>query len=462
MRTLRGAGTLVLLLLTAPVTLAAQSLRFRSITTGRYIQMRPLLYDSVNNDFVSGDRAYAAPVTQDLEINAWGLGVTGLRVYGLVRFRGSLGGSDLIWPRYQDHFDALWGFAELEREKYRVRVGRLQRRSELGLYAFDGGLATVRPRPNLRFEVYGGRGLARGFLEPYTSSQISSLDPVTPEKGSLLFGVSGWASAGPGTWLSALYQRELFSDRSGIISERVAFNGEATIGPHVVVAGYADADLALQEWGKARFSTMVRLPHEGRIEAAILRYRPLLPLNTIWGVFSPTGYSGASLSADYSPTHRLSLSASYTYRHYDPATDVTPFMPGLGDKSEMLTAGARWMHGNYQFSGQYHHLTGYGGGQSGADGEVAYDRGGQVHLGIFGTGFQQAEEFRVAYGTVLGTGFNGRAQITPACTVNGQLAKYWHTGTKGASAPDWGQLRALLGVEIVFGADPDRLPRSVR
>jgi len=462
MRTLRSGGLVAILLAGLPCVLSAQSFRFRSVATGRYIQLRPLVYDSINGTLASGDRTYAAPFTEDLEVNAWGLGMRGLRAYGLLRFRGSMGGSDLIWPRYGDGFDALWAFAELERNTYRIRLGRQQRRSEIGLYGFDGALATVRPRPNLRFEAYGGRGLARGFLEPYNSSQISGFDAVTPDKGSLLFGLSGWAAAGAGTWISALYQREITSDRSGLITEYIALSGEAAYGRHIVVAGYADADLASDAWGKARLSVMARLPRQVRVEVAAFRYRPILPLNTIWGVFSPEGYRGASVSVDYMPTHRLTLSASWNGRVYNPATDQTPHMPNLSDRSDMFTAAARYMWADIQLNGQYHHVTGYGGGQSGFDGEVAYDRGGQVRLGVFGTGFQQAEEFRVAYGTVLGAGLNGRAAISDRFNLRGQIAKYWQTGTKGSAAPDWSQLRGQLSVEIVFGASADRLPGSVQ
>ena len=459
MTTLRGVLALTLLLLAAPAqTLPAQSFRFRSVTTGRYVQLRPLVYDSSSDSFVAGDREYAAPVTEDVEVNMWGVGLPGLRAYGLFRFRGSVGGSELVWPRYDDHFDALWGFVELDRTTYRVRLGRLQRRSELGLYAFDGALATLRPRPNVRLEAYGGRGLARGFLEPYSSSAISSLDPVIPNTGSLLIGASAWVAPASGTWFSALYQREITSDRSGVISERVALDAEVAAGTHVVVAGYADADLAVGAWGKARLSAMVRLPRGGRVEVAGYRYRPALPLNTIWGVFSPEGYSGGSLAVDVSPTRRLTLAASYAFRRYEPASETTPFMRGIEDRSHLVTAGARWIAGDLQFSGQYRYLTGYGGGQSGGDAEVAFDRGGALRVAVFGTGFQQAEEFRLAYGTMLGLGCSGRAQVTPAVNVRGQLTRYWHTGTTGGAAPDWGQLRGLLALEVVFGSNADRLP----
>jgi len=60
---------LTLLLLAAPAqTLPAQSFRFRSVTTGRYVQLRPLVYDSSSDSFVAGDREYAAPVTEDVEV----------------------------------------------------------------------------------------------------------------------------------------------------------------------------------------------------------------------------------------------------------------------------------------------------------------------------------------------------------------------------------------------------------
>ncbi len=61
-----------------------------------------------------------------------------------MRGRAALG-SELVWPRYDDHFDALYAFLELERRYYRVRAGRQQRASGLGFYAFDGLTATARP-----------------------------------------------------------------------------------------------------------------------------------------------------------------------------------------------------------------------------------------------------------------------------------------------------------------------------
>ena len=455
MSTRRAGFVLALaLLVAAPRAAHPQAFRFRSTTTTRYIQLRPLVLDTTLNAFVSGERQYAAPITEDLEISAWGFGVEGLRAYGLLRFRGSLG-SQLVWPRYDDHFDAMWGYLELERTTYRVRVGRQQRASSLGFYAFDGALGTWRPQPNVRVEVYGGRGLARGFLDGYANTAISSIDPVIPDRGTLLAGASVWAAPSRGSSVSAIYQREITSDRSGLVSERAALDAQVPAGRHLRFSAYADADLAAGDWGKARLSGTLRLP-AGRLELAAFRYRPVFPLNTIWGVFAPQAYSGASATADYSPMRQLTLSGSYTYRSYTAATETTPFAFGMKDHTHVVTLGAQWVEGNYVFRGDYSYQTGYGGGQSGGGADLAYDRGGTWQLGLRGVGFQEAEEFRVASGTVVGIGADARARFAACCSVRGDLTRYWQTDTKGGSAPDWSQLRGTLTVDITFGASADR------
>lgn len=452
----RGALPLALALaVVAPRATHAQQFRFRSTTTGRYVQLRPLVLDTVLGTFVSGVRQYAAPLTEDLEISAWGFGVRGLRAYGLLRVRGSLG-SPLVWPRYDDHFDALWGYLELERTTYRVRLGRQQRASSLGFYAFDGALGTWRPQPNVRVEAYAGRGLARGILDGYANTAVSSIDPVIPDRGTLLAGASVWAAPSAGSTVSAVYQREITSDRSALVSERAALDAQVAAGRHLLFAAYADADLAGGQWGKARLSGALRLPSGGRVEVAAFRYRPVFPLNTIWGVFAPQAYSGASVTGDVSPLRRLTLSGSLTYRRYTAATETTPFAFGMSDHSSIVTVGAQWVEGNYVFRGDYSYQAGYGGGQSGGSAELAYDRGGTWRFGLRGTGFQEAEEFRVASGTVIGLGADARARLARCCAIRGDLTRYWQTDAKGGDAPDWSQLRGSLTVDITFGASADR------
>jgi hypothetical protein len=456
-----GLVLAVVLVAASPGVLRAQQVRVRSTTTGRYIEMRPIVLDTASDSLVAAGKQAAAPITEDLEISAWGLGVRGLRAYGFLRFRDALG-SELVWPRSTDHFDALWAFVELERESYRVRLGRQQRSSALGFYAFDGGLATWRPLPTLRLEGYLGRGLARGYLGPYSSSAISAMDPFIPNTGSVLMGASVWAAPMAGASLSAIWQRELTTDWDNTISDRAGFDAQAPVGRHLLVRGSADADLTTGDWGKSRLAVMARLPYRVNAEVALLRYRPLFGLNTIWGVFSPDAYSGFSLGADATVASALTLSASYSLRNYRPTTDVTPFYPTLDDQTHTVSVGGQYVSGDYLVRGSYRYVAGYGGGNSGGDAELAYDRGGLWHFGVTGMGFQEYEEFRVARGTVFGAGVNGRAQLAPWLSVRGDLTQFWHTSTEGGYGPDWSQLRGLFAAEITFGTSADRRTGGAR
>lgn len=96
----------------APRTLSAQSFRLHWTTTAEYVQLRPIQFDTASGVYDALPVAYAAPVTQDLEVSAWGLGMPGLRAYALLRGRAALG-SELVWPRYGDHFDLLAAYLEL-------------------------------------------------------------------------------------------------------------------------------------------------------------------------------------------------------------------------------------------------------------------------------------------------------------------------------------------------------------
>ena len=112
----RGGALLALAATTGgPRALRAQAFRLHWTTTAQYVQLRPIAYDSASGAYEALPVAYAAPVTQDVELSAWGLGVEGLRGYALMRGRAALG-SELVWPRYGDHFDLLAAYLELQRQ----------------------------------------------------------------------------------------------------------------------------------------------------------------------------------------------------------------------------------------------------------------------------------------------------------------------------------------------------------
>ncbi len=446
--------------------LSAQDLRFRTTTTGQYVQLRPLVQDTVGN-YVSAPLQYAAPITEDLEISAWGLGVQGLRGYALLRGRAAAG-SELVWPRYDDHFDALYAYLELERPTWRLRGGRQQRFSGLGFYAFDGLTATYRPLATIRIEGYGGRGLARGFLEPISSPQIRALDPLRPEQGTILLGGSVWAAPWQDAAITAVYQRELLSDRSGLNSERAAFDAQLGLSEKLYLTGAADIDIAAGEWGKARLAAQYRLPSRGFLEVEAFRYRPVFDLTTIWGVFSPEAHTGGAATLSLSPTDHLSVSAGVEFRHYSPSAKTDPFLiggsdsTGIHDNVTELNGGARWRAGNLQLDGTYRFSAGYGGRQSGGDAGVAYAPQGGFRIGLNGTAFQQVEDFRVANGTVYGAGIELRTPLWSRASLRLELNRYWHRRENGTAAIDWNQTRGLVGFDWTFGANADRTSGGAR
>lgn len=453
---MKAAARVLALTVLAAAPLAAQSVRVRSMTTTRYAELRPLRYDSAAGLYRSGSVASAAPLTQDLELSAWGLGVAGLRAYALLRGRAALG-SDLVWPRSDDHFDALYAFVELERAHYRVRAGRQQRASGLGFYAFDGLTGTWRPRPAVRVEAYGGRGLARGFLEPAGSPAIRSLDPLRPDRGTLLFGASLWTAPSAGSSFAAIYQREILSDRSGLVSERAAVDARLGIGERVVLSGSADADLAASEWGKARVGALVRLTRNGFVELEAFRYRPVLDLTTIWGVFRPQAHRGVSASLRLAPMRRLALTSSYTYRRYSPIIEQTPFLVDVEDDARLLGVSLRWLAGDLVLDGGYRLQLGFGGERSSGELALGYAPRDAWYVGIRGAAFQQEGAFRVSDGTVYAAGFEARGPIGARAFLRGELMRYEHRRLEGQAGVDWTQTRALLTLEWVFGANPDRL-----
>jgi hypothetical protein len=451
---------LLLGLATHTPALFAQSLRLHGTTTTQYVQLRPIQYDSLADSGAGAYRSlpvtYAAPLTQDLELSAWGLGVPGLRAYALVRGRAALG-SALIWPRSDTHFDALYAYLELERPNYLLRGGRQQRASGLGWYAFDGLTAAWRPKAALRVEVYGGRGLARASLDAANSPAITSLDPLRPDQGTILLGASVWAAPSTRSTVTAIYQREVLADRSGLVSERAALDARLGIGSRLVLSGSADADVARQQWGKARISATVLVTRRSSIEVEAFQYRPALDLSTIWGVFMPESHYGLATTATVAATRDLSFSGTFTYRRWQPLSSGSPWLDGVGDDQKELTAGAHLRQGSYTFDGSYHLQLGFGGDQSGGDLRAAYALEGGWRAGIQATAFQQTEMFRVANGTVYGVGADFRTPLGRRLGLSAEVVRYFHRRLTGSTGVDWNQTRASVTFDWTMGADADRV-----
>ena len=140
-------------------------------------------------------------------------------------------GSDALWPRSSQRFEALSAYVDFQRRAYRVRAGRQPRMSGLGLYRFDGASVLWRGWKGLRVEAFAGRSLG-GSLDQYrTGSLLADADRFAPDTGSILWGIEGKARLGRRLSGSLLYQRELRTDRMDMYTERVAFDGRWTGRP---------------------------------------------------------------------------------------------------------------------------------------------------------------------------------------------------------------------------------------
>ncbi len=444
----------------APGPLRAQAVRLHGTTTVEYAQLRPIVYDSAADSGAGAYRAlpvtYAAPFTQDLEISAWGLGVTGLRAYGLLRGRAALG-SGLIWPRSDQHFDALYAYLELDRDSYLFRAGRQQRASGLGWYAFDGLTAAWRPLPALRIEGYGGRGLARASLDAPNAEAITSLDPLRPDRGTILLGASAWAAPTARSTFSAIYQREILNDRSGLISERAAFDARVGMGARLVVTGSADADIARRQWGKASLGVTFLATRSTSVQVEAFQYRPALDLSTIWGAFMPESHYGYSATANVAATPDVSLSGGFTYRRWQPLSSGSPFLVNVGDDQKELNLGAHLTHGAYTVDGAYHLQLGFGGDQSGGNLAVACAPADGWRAGLTATAFQQDGQFRVEGSTVYGIGAELRSPLGRGVGIRADVTRYFQRKLTGTTGLDWNQTRASVSLEWTMGASADRV-----
>ena len=438
-----------------PATLRAQAFRLHWTTTAQYVELRPIAYDSGTGAYEALPVAYAAPLTQDAEVSAWGLGVDGLRAYALLRGRAALG-SELVWPRYGDHFDVLAAYLELQRQTWRLRLGRQQRSSALGWYAFDGLTAGWQPVPALRVEGYGGRGLQRATLQPYDSPALLALDPLRPDQGTILLGAVVSAVPFPRASFSAIYQREVLADQSGLVSERAAVDGRIGIGSFLTLSGSADADLAERWIGKASASAAVRIGGGTFVSLEAFRYRPTLDLTTIWGAFVPESNNGYSASLQVAAATDLSFSGAFTYRKWQPLSAGSPFLVDVPDDQKELTVGAHARRGPIALEGSYHLELGFGGDQSGGDLSVAWAPQDGWRAGLSGTAFQQTDMVRVTGGTVFGIGFQVRTPLGRRLGLSADVNRYFQRKLHGTTGVDWNQTRASLTFDWTMGADADR------
>lgn len=481
----RRAAPLGAALLLAPSLLLpagradAQDARGHAATSVRYVTLRPIVLDSVARTLVveedgtfrfEGHAVTCLPglqtctyyrparvrhgvvATQDVSATAWGFGLEGLSATILVRARADLAG-DFLWPTADDPFDAILAYAELQRSLYRVRVGRQRTASGLGFSGFDGVELLVDPRPWIRIEAYGGRSLARGLYEPRHDA-LRGIEPFLRDEEALLLG--GFLGVAPrtGTSLGLRYQREIWADRSGLVSERASLDVRSDLPGPLTADAAADFDFGFGRVGKAHLTLRSALPEAfGWAEVSARRYLPYFELSTIWGFFSPVAYHEAELRATAVRWRPWRLWASAGYRWYADADAPVVIRP-LSGSARRLSAGAAWSAGPWAASGEYRLELGFGAYLSAADVEVRWDVDDRLSLTARGGAFQQIEEFRVGDNVVLGAGLGADVRVMWGARLRAGTDMYRQSYDGRAGAADWNQLRGHATMTVPFGRDP--------
>jgi hypothetical protein len=469
--------TLALLVFSGASPLGAQGVRGWAGTTVQWVELRPFGQDTLprygvvtdslgrswyGNRQVScfaGDfcTAYVAlakdkilAVTQDVSFTAWGLGMEGLSFTGLLRGRAH-GGSELLWPRSDDAFDALLGYAQLQRGDFRFRLGRQEVRSGLGFPAFDGASVTY-ATGTTQVEAYGGRSLARGLREP-TNEALKGIEDFFVDRGARLLGAS-LRKRMTSTVLTARYHREIQADRSNLVGERASVDALTTL-PSVRFAFSMDYDLARDRLGKS--SLTVGLPLYARkvlVEASARRYVPYFQLSTIWGFFEPVSYSELELRGTWTPGTALGVWASAGRRSYGD-TDTQVLLGPLADTGWRGNLGARWQAWpGWTLDGSYRLEWGPGAFLSSGDVALRYSAGERLSLAVSGTSLQQIEEFRVGDGRALGGGISFNLSLTDRASLGGGMSVLRHRYGGSVFTSPWNQSRGWTSLRIEMGQDP--------
>ncbi|HET9981989.1 MAG TPA: hypothetical protein VFQ38_00310 [Longimicrobiales bacterium] len=459
----------------------AQGIRVTGATTAQYVQLRPMVADSILATQVPGDGEFrdgpggfvvsclqgepychfqrsadrnlgAAPLLQDLYVNAWGL-TPGLRGYAQLRGRQSVGDADTFWPRAEDHLDVLAAYLELDRDALRARAGRQWKTSGLGFYNFDGASLLVRPLAGLSLEGFGGWSLARGVDEPRNSEALQAVEPFAPKERGYIVGGELRVRAGPRFGAGAVYQREIRNDRAGLYTERVAADARLRWLGASLDGAFA-YDVASTAVNEARLT--LQLPPLAGVAATLeaRHYEPFFELWTIWGAFSPVGFDeGRGDLAWAVPGVPLSVTLGGGWRRYQ---DPNAGFPTLLLRRDGWTAngGASWRPADgWSVDGGYAAEIGFGGARSNQSVAVRRSFGAEDYVSLNGLAFQQAFELRVDRGRVYGLGVDGGFRLTPFVRVDGDVYAFQHRD-RAVSGQDWSQLRGSLSFTWALGSEP--------
>lgn len=468
-----GAGTLLIVASAGPAL--GQGMRGELRVSTGFLEARPLVRDSLLDGDVPGGgqqrrlddgtlvtciqgnfcRWYRADevdqivvATQEFLATGW-TGLQGLSTKVHLRSRY---GSDDFWPQASQEFEVVSAFADFDRSDYRIRAGRLFRSDGLGYYNFDGSSFLWRGWNPLWVEVYGGWGLARGLNDPVNGGLVSQADALSPDKRGLILGAEAGARLGRIASGRVSYQREIRTDRLGLYSERIAFDGRAFLDRTVFELS-GEYDLSFRKLNELRLRLNTPITSGLEIIAEARRHSPYFELWTIWGAFSPVGFDEGRMTLAWSePNLGLGLQAGGAYRNYDEA-DAGPTNSEIRDDGWRAFANADIRRGAWFAAGGYRAEAGFGAARFGGDFRVGRTFGEYSYVSLRGSRTQTFGEFRLNEQLVSGIGLDGAMRVGEF-SLNAGAAVYRIETEERPSDGDWTQFRLYSSLSYRFGFEP--------
>jgi hypothetical protein len=461
----------------------AQQIRLTGASTLRYIELRPLVRDSVAAEDVPGSgllrlqadgrtvrcvpddpfcrftapgaRTAAIPLLHDIEANGWGLG-RGVHTHAQFRLRTPIGDRSSLWPQADDAFDVLAAWVELDRSRYRIRAGRQWQASGLGFYNFDGMSLEFLPAVPVRGTAWLGRSLVRGANEGRAGGALEAIEILAPDADGFIAGAAIRSRVGRLS-LGSAYQVEFRGDGAGLFGERAAVDAAWDLRA-VAADASVEVDVATASLNEARAGVRTAPWHGLVLHGEGRRYRPYFELWTIWGAFSPVGFDEARVGVTWTGTARhLLLRAETARRSYHDAGLSHGLDAYRGDGWTLGASGAwsprPWrLHAGYRVDGGF--------GAARRDGHVGVRRevGTAAALDVHAVAFQRLYEFRVTEGTVYGMGAELNFRLNSRARVMAGGALYHHESRAGTASMDWNQRRGSVRVQWSAGSDAGGRP----
>jgi hypothetical protein len=311
-------------------------------------------------------------------------------------------------------------------------------------------------------EAYGGRSLARALSEPRNQALQGLVDFLPDQEAWLVGGHVGLRLPGQ-TSIGVRYQREILGDRSGLVSERASLDVSSLWLRPVTLTGALDVDVAFRRIGKSHLTLRYAGPAlPVAVEVTARRYLPYFELSTVWGFFSPVAYHELLGRVSWSGEGRSAWAAG-GWRIYEETEAPVIFDPLEDDAWQVRAGGVLTLAESWTLDGEYELLWGAGGFLNSGEATLRYRPSDRFGVAVYGTAFQQFEEFRIGEGRTLGGGASVDAELTDRMSFEGGLAVFRHAPEGGQVDEKWNQLRGWSSLRIEFGGEPGRaVPRYRR